>query len=144
MQQNLLAEKLQAERKCDEQATQLKTQDTDLKTAAKVKAELEAQIRAADEQIGIWRAKARHRHRALEMPRFDSGKSGEKEKEKWLKERALAESLGFDADNDKPVVVTIDAPPPVGLGLLNAKDNSGKKQTVIHTIKEVSRLFAAC
>eukprot|EP01043_Picozoa_sp_COSAG02_P043897 COSAG02_NODE_3864_length_6127_cov_2.330624_1_plen_68_part_10 len=67
---------MQAERKLADQETQLKSQETDLKTAAKVKAELEAQVRAADEQIAIWRAKARHRHRALEMPRFDSGKSG--------------------------------------------------------------------
>jgi hypothetical protein len=145
VQQTLLAEKMQAERKLDEQETQLKSQETDLKTAAKVKAELEAQLRAANEQIEVWRAKARHRHRAIEVPQFDKGKSGAKQKEQWLKERALADSLGFDDSNDKPVIVTIDAPPPVGLGLLNAKDHStGGTHTVIHTIKEVNRLSIAC
>ena len=133
---------MKLERKADDQEIQLKTQETDLQTAASVKAELEAKLKASDEQCALWRSKARHRHRALEMPKFGDAKSEKQKREQWLQERALAESLGFDSDNNKSVTVTLDSPPPVGLGLLNAKDHaSGEFCTVIHTIKEVNSLL---
>jgi regulator of protease activity HflC (stomatin/prohibitin superfamily) len=144
VQQNVRSEKLQAERQVSDQAMQLTAKETELQTAAKAKKELEAKLSESEEMCAVWRAKARHRHRALEMPRFSNDKGGKQQKEQWLKDRALSETLGIDADNDKELTVTIDAPPPVGLGLLNAKDNSGQNFTVIHSIKEVSTQSIAC
>lgn len=132
------------ERQVSDQAMQLAAKETELQTAAKVKKELEAKLSESEDTCAIWRAKARHRHRALEMPRFSNDKSGKQQKEQWLKDRALSETLGFDADNDKELTVTLDDPPPVGLGLLNAKDHSGQTFTVIHSIKEVSIRSTAC
>lgn len=139
-QQELSTANLQLERQAGDQEMAAKNLQTDLDTAAKVKAALEEQVKAAEDQCSIWRAKVRHRHRALEMPSFEKSKSGQAKKEKWLEERALAESLGFDADNSKEVTIAFDAPPPLGLGLLNCKDHSGQTFTVIHSIKEVRRL----
>lgn len=141
MQQEMAAEKMKLERQADDQGMQIKSMETDLQTAATVKADLESRLKQSDDQCTLWRTKARHRHRALEireMPKFDKTREGKAEQAKWLKDRALHDALGFDSDNDKPVTVTFNEPPPIGLGLLNCKDTSGDTSTVIHTIKEVN------
>ena len=139
--QEMSEENMKMQRVADDQEMQMKQLRTDLDTAAKVKVQLDVQISDLDNQCGVWRAKVRHRHRALEMPEFKKDRSGQADKKKWLEERALAESLGFDADNNKEVEVSFDQPPPLGLGVLNAKDHAGDTYTVVHTIKEVRRLY---
>eukprot|EP01043_Picozoa_sp_COSAG02_P059363 COSAG02_NODE_7554_length_2963_cov_1.869064_1_plen_101_part_00 len=57
-------------------------------------AKLEQDVKDLDDQCALWRAKVRHRHRALEMPQFAKSKKGQKEKEAWMKQKALDDSLG--------------------------------------------------
>ena len=97
-------------------------------------------LKQLEDDCAIWRGKARHRHRPLEIPDFGkpSSKKAKEAKTKWLEEKALDDSLGFDEDNDKEVTVTFPEPPPLGFGLLNCKDAHGKTHTVVHSMKEGS------
>jgi regulator of replication initiation timing len=85
---------LQAQRVNEDQERQIATlQSTIDATTAKV-AKLEQDVKTLDEQCALWRAKVRHRHRALQMPQFAKSKKGQKEKEQWMKQKALDDSLG--------------------------------------------------
>ena len=85
---------LQAQRVNEDQTKEMETLQATIDTGTAKVALLETQIKELEESCALWRAKVRHRHRALEMPKFANSKKGQKEKEEWLRQKALDDSLG--------------------------------------------------
>ena len=85
---------LQAQRVNDDQELQIETLQATIDSRTVRVAQLEQEVKDMDAQCALWRAKVRHRHRALEMPQFAKSKKGQKEKEEWMKQKALDDSLG--------------------------------------------------
>ena len=70
-----------------------------------------------------WRAKARHRHRHLDVPDFSKlrGDMQKNAKLQWLQGEALNAALGIDDENDHRVQVSFKNSGPLGLMVLNCK-----------------------
>ena len=138
--QDMTSEVMKLERKVDEGEQLAKRLEEEVLRRSDQHKEMEAKVKQLEDDCAIWRGKARHRHRPLEIPDFGkpSSKKAKEAKTKWLEEKALDDSLGFDEDNDKEVTVTFSEPPPLGFGLLNCKDAHGKTHTVVHSMKEGS------
>ena len=139
--QDMSSEVMKLERKVDEGEQLAKRLEEEVLRRSDQHKEMEAKVKQLEDDCAIWRGKARHRHRPLEIPDFGktSSKKAKEAKTKWLEEKALDDSLGFDEDNDKEVTVTFSEPPPLGFGLLNCKDAHGKTHTVVHSMKEVKQ-----
>lgn len=84
----------QAQRVAEDRAKTIKTLQTKLDSNTVQLKQYESDVKDLEEQCTLWRAKVRHRHRALEVPHFAKSKTGQKEKEEWMKEKALDDSLG--------------------------------------------------
>ena len=86
-----------AQRQVEDQESRIQTMLTTISGNRARMEGLEKKNKELDDQCSLWRAKVRHRHRALEMPEFAKSKKGQKEKEEWLKQKALDDSLGARA-----------------------------------------------
>jgi len=89
-----------AQRQVEDQESRIQTMLTTITGNRASIEELEKKTKELDNQCSLWRAKVRHRHRALEMPEFAKSKKGQKEKEEWLKQKALDDSLGARVGRD--------------------------------------------
>ena len=139
---------LKAERVTEDQAMKITALESTVAARDVTVAGQERSIKELDDQCTLWRAKVRHRHRALEMPQFAKSKKGQKEKEEWMKQKALDDSLGFDDQLNQEITVAFDGSSEwelthngsLGLGLLNCIDHEKKTFTLVHSMAEVSQL----
>lgn len=104
---------LQAQRLSEDQAQEIQTMQATIDSVATKVTQLESENKDLDSQCALWRAKVRHRHRALDMPHFAKSKKGQKQKEEWMKQKALDDSLGTSRmhSTERKILLSSDLKP---------------------------------